>query len=156
MLASYTHTHTFIHTYIHSHLQIGAFCLLCPSIPKANPADIIKFAKKYNASGLLGSPAFVEKVASYAVKHNLTLPVKYTGLGGAPVFRGVLRTVLSVTPEKKCAVLYGSTEAEPISAIYATEKLEVESSQPDGLCVGRPVFKGSVKVIKILKGITLR
>ena len=78
--------------------------------------------------------------------------MKYTGLGGAPVFRGALRTILSVTPEKRCAVLYGSTEAEPISAIYATEKLELESSQPDGLCVGRPVLKGSTKVIKILKG----
>lgn len=68
------------------------------------------------------------------------------------MFRGALRTIMSVTPEKRCAVLYGSTEAEPISVIYATEKLELEASQPDGLCVGKPVFKGSVKIIRILKG----
>ena len=96
----------------------------------------------------------MEKVASYALKHNITLPTKYTGMGGAPVFRGALRTISSVTPDKKTAVVYGSTEAEPISAIYAQEKMKLEASQPDGLCVGRPVFKGSVKVIKILKGTT--
>ena len=79
--------------------------------------------------------------------------MKYTGMGGAPVFRGPLRIILSVTPERRCAVIYGSTEAEPISAILGTEKVEAESSQPDGLCVGRSVFKGSVKIIKILKGI---
>ena len=100
----------------------------------------------------MGSPAFVEKIASYAVKNNIMLPVKYTGLGGAPVFRGTLRTILSVTPDKNTAVVYGSTEAEPISSIFAREKVELEASQPDGLCVGRPTFKGSVKVIKILKG----
>ena len=128
-------------------------CLLYPSIPKANPADIIKYAKKYNATAILGSPAFVEKVAIYAAKQNIMLPVKYTGVGGAPIYRGMLRTILSVTPDKKCCIVYGSTEAEPISAILAEEKVKLESSKPDGLCVGRPSFKGSVKIIKLLKGI---
>ena len=41
---------------------------------------------------------------------------------------------------------------EPISCIFAKEKMELEASQPDGLCVGPPVFKGSAKVIKILSG----
>ena len=126
--------------------------ILYPSIPKANPAEIIKYAKKYNATGILGSPAFVEKVAAYAVKNNITLPIKYTGVGGAPVFRGTLRTISSMTPDKKTGVLYGSTEVEPISAILAEEKVQLEASKPDGLCVGRPVFKGSAKIIKILKG----
>ncbi len=73
-------------------------------------------------------------------------------MGGAPVFRGCLRTVSSTTPDKKTVVLYGSTEAEPISMIFAKEKMEAEASLPDGLCVGKPVFKGSVKVIQILSG----
>ena len=46
-------------------------------------------------------------------------------------------------------LLYGSTEAEPISTVSAEEKMELEGTQCVGHCVGRPVFKGSVKVIKI-------
>lgn len=80
------------------------------------------------------------------------LPVKYTALGGAPVFRDTLRKIVSVTPEKRTLVMYGSTEAEPISVIFAEEKMKLELSGPDGLCVGKPVFRGTVKVIRILEG----
>ena len=69
------------------------------------------------------------------------------------MFRGTLRTVSSATPNRKTVVIYGSTEAEPISMIFAAEKMELEVSRPDGLCVGQPVFKGTVKVIQILSGI---
>ena len=116
---------------------------------------MINAFKKYSCTALTGSPAFVEKVASYAHKNGLTLPLKYTAMGGAPVFRGSLRTIAGVTPEKRTAVVYGSTEAEPISMILAAEKMELEASQPDGLCVGEPVFKGTVKVIHILEGIQI-
>lgn len=121
---------------------------------------MLKAFKKHNCTAMIGSPAFLEKMAQYALRHNVDLPLKYTGMGGAPVFRATLRTVSSVTPGKKAAVLYGSTEAEPISLIFAQEKMALEaaaSSQPGGrnggLCVGRPVFKGTVKVIKILEGV---
>ena len=80
----------------------------------------------------------------------MTLPVLYTGVGGAPIYRGAIRTITSVTLERRTFVLYGSTEAEPISTIFAEEKMELEGTQCVGHCVGRPVFKGSVKVIKIL------
>lgn len=130
---------------------MGSTSLIYPSIPKCNPAEVIKHAKKYNVTAISGSPAFVEKIALYAHKHNIILPVQYTALGGAPVYRGILRTVSSVTPEKRTWIMYGSTEAEPISMIYAGEVFDLEASRPDGLCVGQPVFKGSVKVIRILE-----
>ena len=118
-----------------------------------DPAEVIKCLQKYNATAITGSPAFVERLALHALKQNITLPVRYTGVGGAPVFRGTLRTVSSATPNRKTVVIYGSTEAEPISMIFAAEKMELEASRPDGLCVGQPVFKGTVKVIQILSGI---
>ena len=108
--------------------------------------------KKYKALGLGGSPAFVHKIASYAVKQNTVLPVKVTQIGGAPIYRGVLRTIASVTPNRKAYVVYGSTEVEPVSAISAVEKMSAESDKPDGLCVGRPVFENSARVIGILSG----
>ena len=101
---------------------------------------------------MTASPAFVEKLAVYAQKHDITFPSQYVGLGGAPVFKNVLQTVCSVLPTNKTAVVYGSTEAEPISVIFANEKMELESSVQEGMCVGKPVFEGSVKVIQIMEG----
>ena len=126
--------------------------LLYPNIIKCVPAEIVKHLKRFNATGVIGSPAFIEKLATYALKNNTTLPVKFAGVGGAPVFRGTFRTIAAATPNKKAFVVYGSTEAEPVSEIFAAEKMELESCQPDGHCVGKPVFKGSVKIIKILNG----
>ena len=126
--------------------------MLYPSIDSANPSEVIKTLKKYDCTALSGSPAFIEKAAVQAQKTNTTLPVRYTAVGGAPVFRGTLRTISGVTPNRRTVVLYGSTEAEPISMIFAEEKMKLESSHPDGLCVGRPVFKGSVKVMRVLEG----
>ena len=60
--------------------------------------------------------------------------------------------MLSVTPNKDTIVLYGSTEVEPISFIRATEKLQLEETKPDGMCVGEPVVDNSVKVISLLDG----
>lgn len=119
---------------------------------KSVPSEVVKHLKKFNATGVMGSPAFVEKLAAYAAKNSIMLPVKYTGVGGAPVFRGAFRTITSVTPDKKTILIYGSTEAEPISSIMAAEKLELEAGQPEGHCVGRPAFKDSVKIIRILNG----
>ena len=108
--------------------------------------------KKYSATVLGGSPAFAHKLATYVIKENTTLPIKLALVGGAPVYRGMFRILTSVTPDKKAFVLYGSTEAEPISAISAEEKLRVEAEKPDGMCVGRPAFDRSAKIIQILKG----
>lgn len=49
-------------------------------------------------------------------------------------------------------IAYGSTEVEPVSFITAKEKMTLEESKPDGLCVGRPLFDYSVKIIKIQDG----
>ena len=68
------------------------------------------------------------------------------------MYRGALRSVATATPNKKTVVIYGSTEAEPISVIFAEEKMRLEKTCPDGLCVGMPVFKETVKVIRIQEG----
>ncbi len=73
-------------------------------------------------------------------------------MGGAPIYKGVFRKIASVTPGRKAAVIYGSTEAEPVSVVFAQEKMALEGEDSVGHCVGQPVFKGSVKIIKILDG----
>ena len=132
--------------------QVGSCTIVYSNIPKCKPARVLASLRQYKATALGGSPAFVEKIAKFALKQNTALPVKFTLVGGAPVFRGAFRTIVSATPDKKAVVLYGSTEVEPISVVFADEKLRLEAGKPDGLCVGRPVFEKSAKIIRILKG----
>ena len=58
----------------------------------------------------------------------------------------------NAVPDKKVTVIYGSTEAEPISTISAKRKMKLEENKPDGLCVGLPAVENSVKIISILDG----
>ena len=58
----------------------------------------------------------------------------------------------AVTPGRKMCVLYGCTEVEPISFIFAAEKMVLEASCLRGHCVGRPVFDGTARVIRIIGG----
>ena len=133
-------------------VQVGATCLVYPSIPKIQPAKVMATMKKFGVTSMGGSPAFVHKLASHAAKLGVSLPLKSTSVGGAPIFRAMFRTITSATPEKKAMVLYGSTEVEPVSVIFAEEKLRLEAEKPDGHCVGTPVFEDSARVIGILSG----
>ena len=115
-------------------------------------SEALKLMARHDVTGVMGSPAFLQKLALQAERTKTMLPVLYSGVGGAPVYKKLLRTVCGVTPGKKTFVVYGSTEAEPISAIFAHEKMALESGDHEGHCVGKPVFSGSVKVIQVLDG----
>jgi len=132
--------------------QVGATCVLFPSIDKLNASDALKVMSRHDVTGVVGSPAFLLKLALQAERGKTMLPVIYSGMGGAPVYKKLFRTVCGVTPGKKAFVVYGSTEAEPISAIFAQEKMALESGDREGHCVGKPVFSDSVKVIQVLDG----
>ena len=68
------------------------------------------------------------------------------------IFRGPLRTISSVVPDKNVLVMYGSTEVEPISVILAKEKQSLEVDNPPALCVGRPFVNDSVRIIPVQDG----
>ena len=131
---------------------MGELCILVPNFTKCDPARVLDTFKKYDTTVLSGSPAFIYRLATYATQHHMLLPVKYVGVGGAPVFHGVFRTIASATACKQVVVLYGGTEAEPMTMIMASEKLPLESTQTRGLCVGRPVLDAKMKIIKLLDG----
>ena len=61
--------------------------------------------------------------------------------------RSTVRSIAGTIKDKKLGIIYGSTEAEPISLITAKEKMVLEESKSEGLCVGKPAVEGSVKII---------
>lgn len=131
-------------------LTVGATTIFS-SIKDCAPAKLLQTLKTHKATAITGSPAFVDKMVAQAEKAKTLLPVLYTCAGGAPIYRSKVRATSAVTPGKKFCVLYGCTEAEPISFIFAEEKMALEASRPRGHCVGKPVFDGTARVIKILE-----
>ena len=61
--------------------------------------------------------------------------------------------IASTVKDKKLAIIYRSTKAEPISIISAKEKMVLDESRPDGLCVGKPVMEETVKIISASDGV---
>ncbi|MBK8643534.1 MAG: AMP-binding protein [Saprospiraceae bacterium] len=71
--------------------------------------------------------------------------------GGAPVFPSEAALYNKAFPEAKVEIVYGSTEAEPISSITANELMnESGNFLKTGLKVGIPYRKSQVKIIKII------
>ena len=107
---------------------------------------------KLEASILLGSPYFLNKIALHCSQNKVTFSADYAVIGGAPVYRRILRNFKGLCPDDQCFTVYGCTEIEPISYIHSKERCKVEDDSSDGHCVGRPAFEGSVKIIRILTG----
>jgi len=108
-----------------------------------------------NSTVILGSPYFLNKIALHCNQTKQSLPANYAVMGGAPTYHRILRNVKRLVSDDCCFTVYGCTEIEPISFVSARERLTVEDASSDGHCVGRPAFKGSVKVIRILNGKSL-
>lgn len=85
-----------------------------------------------------GSPAFFDRIA----KAGLRMPLRDLFVGGAPVLPPQARRLQQHT-DGTVHVVYGSTEAEPISGLTVAELLD---AQGEGLCVGRPVQDVAVRL----------
>jgi acyl-CoA synthetase (AMP-forming)/AMP-acid ligase II len=114
-----------------------------PGFVKTKP--ILKQIKRFVPNRCVASPAFLQRFP----KGTGSLEKIYTG--GAPVFPRGLRQIEAAFPQAKITVLYGSTEAEPIShidwaAIHAEERQAIASG--GGLPVGPIAPEAEVRIIR--------
>ncbi|MEW5822202.1 MAG: AMP-binding protein [Cyanobacteriota bacterium] len=118
---------------------------------KISPEKIIKNMIENKVSSTVGSPVFYDILAEYCIKNNIIVKtLKKIFLGGAPVFAELASKLIKAFPDTYVEIVYGSTEAEPISFISANEMLTFKNSCIDeGLIVGRPIKDAIVKIIKI-------
>jgi acyl-CoA synthetase (AMP-forming)/AMP-acid ligase II len=113
-------------------------------------ALIAKQIKTTKVNRITASPFFIKKLSEYALKSDF----KFTNLqkiftGGAPVFPNESALYLSAFPNANSTIVYGSTEAEPISSIAANKLSITNKDLPNGLPVGRVYHKTKLKIIKI-------
>ncbi len=116
-----------------------------------DPAPIVQQLVQYQVNRMTTSPFFVRKVSEYATQQRTNLPhLRKVFTGGAPVFPTDARLLLKAFPSAKSIILYGSTEAEPMSSIDAKELAITSTEETGGLAVGKPNSSTQLKIIEII------
>ncbi len=106
------------------------------------PKKIMHQLTQYHVNTLIASPFFVKKISEYMLKNNIQLPqISKIFTGGAPVFSQEAHIYMQAFPHAHIEVVYGATEAEPISAVQAKDIVMVHNQmkmhQKQGLYVGK-------------------
>lgn len=81
-----------------------------------NPKVLLHQIEKWQVNSIGAAPAFMGKLADYALENNITIEgMQRCFTGGAPVSVELCRNVLQVCPGIEAYAVYGSTEAEPMA-----------------------------------------
>lgn len=112
---------------------------------------VVEQIESLRPSRVTASPAFLERLCTFAMRSNLTFPtVKDVFTGGGPVFPKTLDAAMTVFPNADIQTVYGSTEAEPIS-LTSARRLSLDDRTKmlngAGLLVGKPISEIEVKIV---------
>lgn len=118
---------------------------------KFDPQKVIHEITSNKVNRLTASPFFIKELSKYVVTQKIELSsINKLFTGGAPVFPNEAVLYEKAFPKTTIQIVYGSTEAEPISSVKSSELiLETEISLTKGLLVGVPYHKAEVKIIPI-------
>ena len=130
-----------------------------PQMDPTKPAHvdarkIIDAIGAYGVTNLFGSPALIQRVGRYGVLHGAKLPsLRRVISAGAPVPASALERFRSLLADGvQVFTPYGATEALPVCSIGSDEILgetRMRTAEGGGVCVGRPVERMSVRIIRI-------
>lgn len=115
---------------------------IMPKVDLAEPSQVkaevvIAQLRQHKISRLSGAPAYIEGLVTYLNQQPSGLDtvsdVKSLVVGGATVSKALAQSIKTAFPEANARVVYGSTEAEPISDVSLNEYLAEET---EGYLVG--------------------
>lgn len=141
-----------------SNLAAGITTVIPPVDPRSveefDPSAVVHDIHRWSVTSSSGSPAFYNRLAEYCLAQNTELPtLRRIFTGGAPVFPRLAEQMLKAFPTTEITIVYGSTEAEPISTVPASEFVRrTDGSSKEGLLVGRPVQAIEVAIVPIIDG----
>jgi acyl-CoA synthetase (AMP-forming)/AMP-acid ligase II len=139
---------------LHS-LACGSTCVI-PDADLRHPGSIepdrvLAQMRREQVSTSSGSPAFYARLVERLNETGEQVPsLKRIFLGGARVPAPLLRDLHRCFPQAQLSIVYGSTEAEPIAVLDATQHLDtLEESevQGRGILVGQPVPAAQVRIV---------
>jgi len=95
---------------------------------------IWKQMQQHRIQGLVASPHYLIELAKYKQTHRIAHPLNTIVSGGSAIFPSDAALVLQAFTATKFTIVYGSTEAEPISHCSAEELIENQTKT--GVFVG--------------------
>jgi len=127
---------------------------------RVDPRRIVGQLERWRARSAVASPALLERVADLCLTQRHTLEsVQEIFVGGAPVFPPLLDKLTRMAPHARVAVLYGSTEAEPIALLSSTEVSAEDVARTmhgRGLLAGPPIQEISLRILRDRWGSALK
>ena len=121
---------------------------------RVDPAALLRELDHHGGTRACGSPAIFDRLARHceqAGRRPVTL--RRIFLGGAPVFPGLAERLVRAFPHVEVEIVFGSTEAEPISRVDAARVAQARITSPDqGLPVGKPVKEIDCRILEIRDG----
>ncbi len=124
-------------------INLGAGCtsVIAPfkskKAQKMKPEVMVKLIQEEKVNRLVSSPYFALRIATYCAQNKIQLPnLKKVFTGGAPVFPNEATVLSDGFQHAQVSIVYGSTEAEPISAIASDQLKNEDLEIKKGLCVG--------------------
>ncbi|MBL7825140.1 MAG: AMP-binding protein [Saprospiraceae bacterium] len=128
----------------------GATSVIAPFQAKkpaqSNPEQIAGLIKSAGVNVLIASPFLALRISEVGKIENL----EKVFTGGGPVYPDDATTLTAAFPKAQVSIVYGSTEAEPVSTIDARQLADLKLE--NGLCVGKPVDRISLKILPIIFG----
>ncbi|MFL5754368.1 MAG: AMP-binding protein, partial [Bacteroidia bacterium] len=115
------------------------------------PEIILDQIKKHKVKRITASPFFIKELSKHIIANRIsTASVKQVFTGGAPVFPAEAEIFSRAFPAAEVEIVYGSTEAEPISSVNARELVQEKGNVlRKGLLVGKPYHRAEVRIIAV-------
>jgi len=101
---------------------------------------------------IITSPAILEDIAGHLSADDSSGRIWYVTTGGGAVFPQLAKKVIGCFVNAKCTVVYGSTEAEPISEIgmHILSEVPADTILQHGLPVGSVHHETDVAILKVI------
>lgn len=104
----------------------------------AEPAAIATLIARHRATSLSGAPSYIGELARHLIRSGApALSIRRLVVGGGPVGRALCADIRRAFPAAEAHVVYGATEAEPITSVTVDE-VAAERDR-EGFLVGLPV-----------------
>ena len=138
------------------------FALLDPAlgmttvVPVTDPRRILGPVREHGVTHMFANPALLERIVDGAPEGTRLPTLRRVVSAGAPVRPDVLRRMQALLAEgAEVHTPYGATEALPVCSIGSREILAetaARTERGEGFCVGRPVPRMDVRVIRVADG----
>ncbi|CAN5675370.1 olefin beta-lactone synthetase OleC [soil metagenome] len=116
---------------------------------RADPRKLHAAIERFGVTQLFGSPALMQVLADHGQR---LAGVRRVTSAGAPVPAGVVEKMRELLPDDaKFWTPYGATECLPVAVIEGREliALRERTETGAGTCVGRPVPRNEVRIIRV-------